>query len=42
MAAGATSSPWEIADIVRLVEERQNSIDNDVDGEWKMGAESLR
>lgn len=40
MAAGVTSSPWEIADIVRLVEERQNAIDNDVDGAWKMGAES--
>src|SRR5690349_9385380 len=24
-----------------VVEERQKAIDNDVDGEWKMGAESL-
>jgi IS1 family transposase len=42
MAAGVTDRMWEIADIVRLVEERQKAIDNDVDGEWKMGSESLR
>lgn len=42
MAAGVTDRVWEIADIVRLVEERQKAIDNDSDGEWKMGAESLR
>ena len=41
MAAGVTSSPWEVADIEKLVEERQNAIDDDVDGDWKMGAESL-
>jgi hypothetical protein len=35
MAAGVTDRVWEIADIVRLVEERQSTIDNDVDGEWK-------
>jgi len=42
MAAGVTDRVWEIADIVKLVEERQNAIDNDVDGEWKMGAEAMR
>ena len=42
MAAGVTDRVWEIADIVRLVEERQKAIDNDVDGEWKMGAKSLK
>lgn len=40
--AGITDSPWKIADIVRLVEERQNAIDSDLDGEWKMGAEAFR
>ena len=38
MAAGVTDRVWEIADIVKLVEERQTAIDNDVDGEWKIGA----
>jgi hypothetical protein len=31
---------WKIADVVKLVEKRQKAIDNDVDGKWKMGAES--
>ena len=35
MAAGVTDRVWEIADIVKLVEERQSAIDNEVDGEWK-------
>jgi hypothetical protein len=37
---GATDQVWEIADIVKMVEECQNAIDNDVDGERKIGAES--
>jgi len=41
MAAGVTDRVWEIADIVKQVEERQKAIANDVDGEWKMGAESV-
>jgi hypothetical protein len=41
MAAGVMDRVWEIADIVRLVEKRQNAIDNHANGEWKMGAESL-
>jgi hypothetical protein len=31
-----------MASLVRLVEERHKAIDNEVDGEWKMGAESAR
>jgi hypothetical protein len=38
----ASRIAWEIADIARLVETRENAIDNDVDGEWKIGAESVR
>lgn len=34
--------PTEMASLVRLVEERHKAIDNEVDGEWKMGAESAR
>ena len=41
MAAGVTDSPWEIADIVRLVEECE-STDPHADAEWELGSEWKR
>jgi hypothetical protein len=32
MATGVTDTVWEIADIVRLVEERQNALASNVEG----------
>jgi hypothetical protein len=42
MAAGVTDRVWDIADIVKLAEERQKALETDVESDWKMGAESLR
>jgi len=42
MAAGVTDRAWEIADIVRLLEDQKPAKDRDARPEWKLGSASLR
>jgi len=42
MSAGVTDRVWEIADIVRLLEDQQPVKDRDARPEWKLGSGSLR
>jgi IS1 family transposase len=42
MAAGVTDRVWEIADIVRLLEDQKPVKDRDARPEWKLGSASLR
>jgi len=42
MSAGVTDRVWEIADIVRLLEDQQPVKDRDAHPEWKLGSGSLR
>jgi hypothetical protein len=42
MAAGVTDRVWEIADIVRMLEDQKPTKDRDARAEWKLGSASLR
>jgi hypothetical protein len=42
MASGVTDRVWEIADIVRLLEDHKPAKDRDASPEWKLGSASVR
>jgi IS1 family transposase len=42
MAAGVTDRVWDVADIVRLLEDQKPTKDRDARPEWKLGSASLR